>query len=156
MAIAFRIDEPLKDFIESGLAGIVGTASAEGLPHVTYGWSPRVHPDGASVDVFLDQPRAEMALSDIAENGQIALTLADPVSYRSVQLKGKVVGSTSECAKDETWLRNGREGYLVRATLIGDDPRSLRERWFDDVVRVTFSVDSGFDQTPGPTAGQPL
>ncbi len=156
MATAFRVDEPLKDFIESGLAGIVGTASKAGLPHVTYGWSPRVQPGGVAIDVFIDQPRAEMALADIAENGHIALTLADPVSYRSVQLKGKVVDSTAECGDDETWLRNGREAFLVRATLIGDDPRSLRDRWFDDVVRITFNVDAAFDQTPGPTAGQPL
>lgn len=152
----FRIDESLREFIELGLAVQIATASNNGSPHVTYGWSPRVPTDGRTVEVFIDKVRSATPLADLKTNKKIAMTVADPISYRSIQLKGTVVGIELDCADDQVWVRNGREGFLVRTSLIGDDPVAIRNLWYDDVVRLTFSVEFAFDQTPGPEAGRPL
>lgn len=152
----FHIDEPLKDFLESGLAIIVGTASDDGYPHVMYGWGLRVHDDGQTLDVFVDTPRAANAMSDLAENGRIAVTVGEPVSYRSLQFKGTFSGSGEASGDDRAWVTEKREAFLVRASLIGDPPRAIRNLWLDDFHRISFRVERAFDQTPGPEAGRPL
>jgi hypothetical protein len=152
----YRINAELKEFIESGVAVIVATGSAEGRPHVRYAWGPRVHEDGSTVDVFLDAARAETTLTNLRDNGRIAMTVAHPVNYRSAQFKGLFRGEGDPGEDDLVWVERGREAFLVSTSLVGDPPESIRNLWLPEVVRVTFSVEQAFDQTPGPDAGRPL
>jgi hypothetical protein len=156
VAKAFRIDEPLKDFLESGLACIVGTASNDGWPRIVYCWGARASGGGNRLDVYLDRVRSEPTLANLQENGHIAVTVGDPVSYRSVQIKGAFVEWAYPTPDEEVWVKNSREAFIVRTSLVGDDPGLVRNLWFDEVVRITLAVEQGFDQTPGPGAGQPL
>jgi predicted pyridoxine 5'-phosphate oxidase superfamily flavin-nucleotide-binding protein len=151
----FRIDENLKDFIESGVATLVGTGDSSGRPHVAYGWAPRVV-DGGLVEVFVDTARADKTIANLRENGRIAMTVAHPVAYRSVQLKGgfQSVGEPGDA--DRAYVQQRREQFLTTTSLIGDPPASIRNTWLEDVVRIAFIVESAFDQTPGPNAGKPL
>jgi hypothetical protein len=152
----YRVDHELKEFIESGVACLVGTGSAGGRPHLTYGWGPRVAEDGSTVDVFVETARSRSTLSDLAENPRIAMTVAHPVSYRSVQLKGSAVSSGQASDEDLAWVERHRESFLVSTTLVGDPPATIANLWLDDVLRITFAADAAFDQTPGPQAGKPL
>jgi hypothetical protein len=152
----FRIDEQLREFVESGLPAVVGTANPAGRPHVAYGWATRVLDDRATMEVFLDSARSERTLANLHTTGRIALTLADPVSYRSVQFKGVFRDSGEPSDADREWVQRGREAFATAVALIGDPPSVIRNLWLDDVVRVTFEVERAFDQTPGPEAGRPL
>ena len=152
----YKIDAELKEFIESGVACLVGTGNAEGRPHVVYGWGPRVRAGGAEVDVFIDAPRSATALSDLRENPRIALTLAHPVSYRSVQLKGSFRSTQEPDDEDLARVQAHRDAFLVTTTLVGDPPNTITNLWMEEVVRVSFAVERAFDQTPGPEAGKPL
>ena len=152
----FRIDADLKEFVESGVAGLVGTGDGDARPCCAYGWAPRVGADGGTIDVFLDAERSEPTLSNLKANGRVAMTLADPVSYRSVQLKGTFRESGEPDEADREWVQRQREAFLTATTLIGDPPAVVRNAWLDDVVRVTFAPEVAFDQTPGPGAGKPL
>lgn len=151
-----RIDEPLAQFVQSGAAAIVGTASDDGDPHVTFGWAPRVRDGGATLEVFLDAGRAAPALADLRDNGRIAVTVADPVSYRAVQFKGRFAGTAPPTDADAVWVAAYREAFLVNTSLVGDPPGVIRNMWLDEVVRVWMTVERAFDQTPGPQAGKPL
>jgi hypothetical protein len=152
----FRIDGPLAEFVHSGVATIVGTASDAGRPHVAYGWGPRVREGGRTLDVFLDAPKAGQALEDLRSNGRIAVTMGDPVSYRSVQVKGRFSGASPPSDADEVWLAAYREAFLVNTSLVGDPPSVIRSLWLNEVVRVSLTVEQAYDQTPGPGAGRPL
>jgi Pyridoxamine 5'-phosphate oxidase len=152
----FRIDADLREFIESGVAGLVGTGDGEARPSCVYGWAARVGADGATVDVFIDTDRAERTIANLRSNGRIALTLADPVSYRSVQLKGTFREAAAADDAERAWVQSHREAFLTITTLIGDPPAVVRNLWLDDVMRVTFAPEAAFDQTPGPGAGKPL
>jgi hypothetical protein len=46
--------------------------------------------------------------------------------------------------------------FLITTTLVGDSPTAMRNRWLDDIIRVTFRAECAFDQTPGRHAGIPL
>ena len=152
----YRIDAGLKEFVESGVAVLVGTGSADGRPHVAQGWGPRVSDDGSTVDVFLDAARADQSLANLKANGRIAVTLAHPVSYRSVQFKGAFRDSREPDEADRSWVEQHRENFLVTTSLVGDPPWVIRGMWLDETIRISFEVERAFDQTPGPEAGKPL
>jgi hypothetical protein len=151
----FRIDDSLKEFIESGVATLVGTGDASGRPHVAYGWAPRVR-DETTMEVFIDAARAEKTLANLKTTGRIAVTVAHPVSVRSVQLKGSFCESGAPDASAKEYVQQRREGLVTSTSLIGDPPDVIRAMWLEDVVRVSFTVEHAFDQTPGPNAGQSL
>jgi general stress protein 26 len=152
----YEIGDELKAFMEAGVAAILGTGDASGRPRVDYGWGTRVRPDGVTVDVFLDTARADRALANVRENPKVALTLADPMTHRSVQLKGVYRETRAASEDDRAWVQQQREAFLTVTTLIGDPPDVIRGLWLDDVVKVAFTVERAFDQTPGPGAGKPL
>ena len=154
--MAYRVDADLKEFVESGVAVLVSTGDAQRRPHVAYGWGPRVRGDGSTVDVFLDSARAGQTLSNARATGKIAMTVAHPVSYRSVQLKGVFGDTGAATADDGAWVQRHHEAFVVTTSLVGDPPEAIRGMWMGEVVRVSFSVERAFDQTPGPGAGKPL
>ncbi len=153
---AYKISADLKGLIESGVAVLVASGDAERRPHVTFGWGPRVRSDRSTIDVFLDSERAEQTLSNAGENGHIAMTVADPVSYRSAQFKGCFVESGETTPDEQAWVMSRREAFVVSTSLIGDPPDAIRGMWMDATVRLSFRVERAFDQTPGPGAGKPL
>ncbi|MFN0148593.1 MAG: pyridoxamine 5'-phosphate oxidase family protein [Dehalococcoidia bacterium] len=152
----FRIDDDLQEFLESGVAVHVGTATPDGRPRVTYAWGPRVQGDRETIDVFLDTARCDGAIADLRATGRIAMTVGHPVSYRSVQLKGVFEGISEVDDADRAWVQRHREAFLVTTMLVGDPPDVIRNLWFEEVTRITFRADRAFDQTPGPDAGRPL
>lgn len=151
----YSIDAPLKEFLESGVAAQAGTADLAGRPAIIWAWGPRVNPDG-SITVFFDTPRAARALANLATNGSIAVIFADPITYRSVQIKGRWRSSAQPTDEERAWVRNHRDRFASVTVLIGDSPEAMRNTWMEDTTRIDFEPEAGFDQTPGPNAGLPL
>ncbi len=152
----YRIDASLKEFLESGVAAQAGTADQNGRPYILWVWGPRVNPDG-TMSVFLDTPRAGQALANLALNRKLAVVFADPVTYRSVQLKGTWRSTAAPTPGDCEWVKRHRDLFASSTVLVGDDPQAIRNTWMEgDVTRVDFEVEQAFDQTPGPHAGLPL
>lgn len=152
----FVLDAEVKEIVESGVAIIVAASDSSGRPQVRYGWAARVHAGGSAIDVFLDAPRSGPLLDNLAQTGRIAMTVGDPISYRSLQFKGSFTGSGAATQEDREWVQRGHEAFLISTALVGDPPEAIRNLWMDDVIRITFSVESAFDQTPGPEAGRQL
>ncbi|HEV8573209.1 MAG TPA: pyridoxamine 5'-phosphate oxidase family protein [Dehalococcoidia bacterium] len=152
----YQIDENLKDFIESGVATLVATGDSTGRPHLAYGWAPRVADPAGVVEVFLDTARAGPLIADLRANRRIAVTMAHPVYYRSVQLKGDFQNLSDPSDSDKSYVQQRRGDFLTSTSLVGDPPESIRNLWLEDVVRIAFTVNQAYDQTPGPNAGKPL
>ncbi|MGE0226935.1 MAG: pyridoxamine 5'-phosphate oxidase family protein [Dehalococcoidia bacterium] len=153
----YVVREELRELIESGVAVSVATADASGRPHLNTAWGPRIAPNGVTASVFIDRARSGPTLDDLTTTKQIAMTIGDPVSYRSIQLKGTATGVVLQPDEgDRNWVRLHREAFMVSTALIGDPPALSRNMWTEDVVRVDFAVEQAFDQTPGPDAGRPL
>jgi hypothetical protein len=152
----FRIDEKLKQYVESGVATIVGTGNESGRPTIAFGWAPRVAEDGTTLEVFIDTERAGTTLKNLRSNGRIAVTLAHPVSYQSVQFKGRFIDAVETPEEDKAWLQQQRDAFVTSTSLIGDPPEIIQKMWMDDTILVSLTVERAFDQTPGPEAGKPL
>ena len=153
----YLIDDELKSFLESGVVTAVATVSAAGRPHHAPAWGPRVVEGNRAVDIFLEDPRAETPLADLDETGRMAIVFAEPVTYRSVQLKGLKVEVAPATEAERSWIESHRERCLATLALIGDPAPVLRNLWIDSShTRVRIAVEQAFDQTPGPNAGVPL
>lgn len=143
------------EYLGGGVAVQVGTASTAGKPQVANAWGPRLNPDG-TMSVFLDTAAAGQTLANLATNGKIAVITADPISYRSLQFKGRWIAAAQPTDDERAWVQRHRELFTTATTLVGDNPESMRNRWLPDTTRIDFSIDAVFDQTPGPNAGLPL
>jgi hypothetical protein len=154
--VTLKIEGELKEYIESGVACLVATGDANGRPLVRMGWGPTVRDDGETIDVYLDAARAERTLTNLEENGRIAMTVAHPVNYRSAQFKGRLVGTGKPTDDERKRVEQHRSDFTVSTSLIGDPPDIIANLWLQDVVRISFVVEQAFDQTPGPEAGKPL
>ncbi len=152
----YVVSDELREIIEAGVAVAVATADAAGRPHLNTGWGPRIGPEGMTASVFVDRARMTPTADDIETTRRIAMTVGDPISYRSIQLKGTAIAVADADDEDREWVRRHREAFLVSIALIGDPPNVGRNMWTEDVVRIDFRVEQAFDQTPGPDAGRPL
>lgn len=152
----YRINDELKEFLESGVGTLIGTADGGGRPHVSYVWGLKIADDGQGGRVYLERARADQALSDMNANPMVAVTAASPVLYRSVQLKGRYTGHGEPDDDELAAVEKQRNAFLVETMLVGDPPNAVRNLWMDDVIRIEFTVERAFDQTPGPNAGKAL
>lgn len=153
----FHIDDELKDLVESGVAVVIGTTDADRRPNVVYGWGPRVVEDGRLLQVFLERARSAPTCQNLDATGAVAITVADPITYRSVQFKGRHRRTEPAAEGDEAWVRRHRQAFSSAVALVGDSPGVRRNAWMEDeLLRLEVELEAAFDQTPGPNAGAPL
>lgn len=151
----FEIDDGLREFIEAGVACQLATADLDGRPQAGYAWGPRVNTDG-TLTIFLETQRAAKRLANLMLNPKLAVIFADPVSYRSAQLKGVWLATSAASEEDRAWVRRHREMFSSNVVLIGESADAVRNMHMADIVRLDLRVEAAFDQTPGPGAGRPL
>jgi hypothetical protein len=146
----------LKELAESSAAATVGVNHPAHGPRLTAGWGFRLHPESGRAEVFVDVRSSGEVVEALRDDGRIAVVLADPVSYRSLQFKGRVLEIGEPSPLDRAWVGRTRELYTAGLALIGEAPAVSRNRWTEEVTRVAFTVTDVFDQTPGANAGRRL
>ena len=151
----YDVTPELKEFLESQVAVQAGTADASGRPAIVNAWGPRVNRDG-TITVFFDTRRAAQPLANLATNPRIALVFGDPITYKSVQVKGRWLATLAASVADLEWVQRHRELFASATVLVGDSPDSMRNMWGEEVTRVDLAPEAAFDQTPGPNAGATL
>lgn len=151
-----RIDQRLADFLQSGVIVAVGTRDARLAPCVTRGWGGRVCGDGASLDLFVGRTVSQATLADLRDNGRMAVTFGCPISFRSVQVKGRCTAIAEPEAGDRDWVERHRRALVRGFAQAGISPGWVDRMRVDDLVRVRLQVEAVFDQTPGPRAGAEL
>jgi hypothetical protein len=151
----YCLDEDSLEYLGSGIAVQIGTASDAGKPQIANAWGPRLNPDG-TMSVFVDTAAAGQTLANLAMNGKIAVITAHPISYRSMQFKGRWISAAQPSDEDPALVQRHRELFTSAVTLVGDNPESMRNRWLPETTRIDFAIEAVFDQTPGPAAGTEL
>jgi len=144
----------LVEYMESGVSLLVGTRDAALRPTSARGFGVEIDVAGDAATVFLPAPGAALTLSNLRENGQIALTFARAFDHRSLQVKGHLL-SISETNERQRGLQQRyfaafSEGLLI----IGHRQKVLRRIRYYPSYAVSFRIESMFDQTPGPGAGR--
>jgi hypothetical protein len=108
------------------------------------------------VTVFLPDATGQTTLTNLADNGRVAVCFSRIEDHRSIQLKGQVVAIEPAGPTDRPIVDRYRGEFVKNIAMIGLPPRiSLRlNAWPCRAVR--FRIESVFVQTPGPGAGAPL
>lgn len=134
----------------------VAAASDAGRPYLTIGWRPGYDPSANRFSVFIESRRSGDVLACIAQNRRIAVTVGDPLTYRSFQFKGTDCAEHPLQAGDEEAVEQHRQGVASALALTGDPLTGFRNYGIAGLVRIEFTVVSAYDQTPGPNAGMPV
>jgi hypothetical protein len=139
--------------IEVGAGLVVGTVSPDGEPRATRAWAASVSDEEAQrlrVIVDADDP---VSVANLA-GGSIAVTAAEVRTFRSVQLKGRVVAVEAATDEDLARMELHSLAFLGAVEEVDGNPlEHLRRILPLEVLAVEMVVEEQFDQSPGPRAG---
>ncbi len=95
--------------------------------------------------------------ANLEGNGAVALGFCPPTIAKAVQLKGVAVVLGEPGPEDLERVERHVAAFRAECERIGVPP-AVAERMFDGstLLLISVSIDEGFDQTPGPTAGRRL
>lgn len=136
----------------------VASRDAALRPHLMRAVGCRLSADLSRVTLLLPRAGSLQLVEDVRENRHLAVVFSEPSTNRTLQLKG-TDAIVATCGPDDVELARrhvenfaaeiGRLGFAaeVAQTSLGHD---------DELVAVHFTVGTAFEQTPGPSAGEPL
>lgn len=140
--------------VAGGVAIFVVTVSADGRPAITRGWGPSYDHDSSTMTLAITAPAGSPTLANLESGGAIAMTISEPLTYRTVQVKGIVEHVGAPSAADRARAQRHVERFGAEVAQLGVEGA---ERLFLGDLRVAgFRVAEMFVQTPGPDAGRRL
>jgi hypothetical protein len=155
-AVDVRTLPAVADLIGEGAAIVVATRDADLRPRLGRGWGASL--SGTSrLRLCVDAPERSPLRAALADRREIAVTFAQPSTYRSLQVKG-TVSAVGEPTAEQLALVDGHEAaFSADAENIGVAPRMIA-RMLDraSLIAVTLAIEEVYDQTPGAAAGDRL
>ncbi len=148
----------LAAFCQSGVSVIVAACLPAGAPVAGLGCGCRVLPDGR-MRLLLPRPGNEGLLAMVEQGAAIAITFSQPITHRSIQVKGSrgVVAALEEADRLEAVRQSrGIRGELVDVGYAPTFAEAYCRVDLDILVALDLTLDAAFVQTPGPGAGAEL
>jgi Pyridoxamine 5'-phosphate oxidase len=145
------------EFVHSGVAVGVATRDESMRPAFTRAWGPQVSADHRSLTLCVSAAEGSATRANLEGNGAVALGFCPPTIAKAVQLKGVAVVLGEPARDDRERVERHVRAFRAECERIGI-PSAIAERMFDgsSSVLISVSIDEGYDQTPGPTAGRRL
>ena len=157
-------NEPVLDlthaaFVQSGVGMGIAASSRDAVPAHVRAIGCRVSPDRRRVTVFASSTQAEPVLRCIRDNGVVAAVFTDPLTHRTVQLKGRDAQVNGLAGGDVDIVEAYRTAFAKAVAPLSFDETLIRQLLFcppADIVGISFTPTEAYSQTPGPKAGEPL
>ena len=154
------LDDASVELIESARsAKLVAAADRSLQAGGVHAYACRVAPDRSVITVVLSRSQSATVLDSIAATRRIALVACHIKSYQTVQLKGDDAIILPPTDADRQAVVDYCRGFVEYTTELGYDGAAMRAHMAcerDDAIVVRFTGRRAFNQTPGPSAGQPL
>lgn len=153
------LDEARADFLTHHVSILVGSCSADCIPSVVRAYGCRVAPDRRTITVFLAVAQSAAVLSDLRAGGGIAVVFSRPTTHGTLQVKGaRARIAPLEDGDREVMREYGHSfGEEIGAIHFNDAfLHAIMAGTEEEAVAVSFAPTAAFEQTPGPSAGQPL
>jgi hypothetical protein len=147
------IDEELKMFLTGPVSSLLGTADRLHTPDATRvaGVAP-ISPTRVRV---LISTEASAARSNATVGARCSLLVTDITTYRSIQWKGAVaVPAHERTAGDLALMHRHIDAFVAGAEQVRLLEPVASAIFPVDVVALELDLDTRFDQTPGPHAGE--
>lgn len=151
-----RVPDHLGPQLE-GLAAVhVGTRDAALRADEVMAAAALLDPDGKRLTVYLPVATSGQSLANLRDNGAVAVVLSQPLTHRTVQLKGRVETIRAAREDEREAVERHAAGFDAEVEAIGLPPAVVRRRAKWPCHAVTFVVVEAYEQTPGPRAGEPI
>jgi hypothetical protein len=149
-----ELDSDVVSHLESVAIVVVGTVAGDGVPEATRGWRVSVDTSAApTLRIFLPVS-AERTRANLEETGRIAVTVTDPDTYRSTQVKGRAIRQEELTPADE---QEGERFFASLAAMLhelqGTDLVAFDRARPGPLYATVATIEEYYDQTPGPAAG---
>lgn len=140
------------DVIAGGVAIVAATAGSDGRPALTRGWGPLYEAESDTLTIAVTAPAGSPTLANLEANGAIAVTASQPLTYRTVQVKGVVEHVEAPSEQDRARAHAHLEQFVSEVALLGITS-GADDLFLGDLRTVTFRVREVYEQTPGDEAG---
>jgi len=145
--------------VAKGVSAIVASRDATMRPSIMRAVGSHISADGSEVTVYLRHSQSGQLLQDIATTGEIAVVFSEPSTHRTLQLKARQATQRPAHGDDLPVLQAYLQSMVHEVGQVGYGPvyvAAMLVAPLEDVVAVTFTPVTAFDQTPGPRAGAEL
>jgi hypothetical protein len=150
------LDDEIAAFLESPVAIDVAACSSDGRPSSTRAFGAFVAPGSNRLRVYVSRREGRRFLEDAQRGGPVAAVFCRPLTHAAIQLKGREVELAMMTAADVEVVAAHRRRFVesfaalgFRRELVDSYLRSVET----DLAALEFTVESIFEQTPGPKAG---
>jgi hypothetical protein len=148
-----ELSKALCDRLQHAGAVIVGSVDSTGVPSCAHACALRVTPESSTVTVYLPVATCQTILADVATNGRLAVTTANPLDNATVQLKGKTQRVRMAPESERAFVDSRVAVYAHSLEVIGFPTTHTKGIVSWPAFAVDLLVDGIFEQTPGPRAG---
>ena len=149
------ITSEIKQFIEGPQGISMGTRDSNMVPEYTRVLGAWIT-DSGTLKVQIAKINSDMALSNLDDNGQIAITLANPPSYECYQAKGKSIDYSDSMEEDQEKLKHYLEIFDKEVQSVGVPAGAIYSWPNSPSVVIEIEVQEIFDQTPKIGAGNSI
>ena len=153
------IDSDNAAFIQTGVSITLAGCASGRLPSMSRGYACKLIDAGRQLGIALSRRQAAEVLENIGLTGYVAVAFSQPTTNRTVQLKGFDARVVAFDPADEALIRHHIDDFVPEVVSLGTPEamvRALFSYTLDDIVMVVFTPSTGYDQTPGPKAGERL
>jgi hypothetical protein len=139
----------------AGPCSIVAASRDDRLvPSCTRVAALRCNPGSDRVTIWVATGSSARFLADVRATATVAIVNLEPISHRTLQLKGRAIAVRPAPEQDRVEVEAQLRRYFEHLELVG-----LPVRLTDRFVRwpataIDVAVEEVFDQTPGPGAGE--
>jgi hypothetical protein len=145
----------ITEFLGSGVSMVGASANDDLVPEAFRMWGASLGDDG--VLRALVSSDAGETFERVREGSRLCMTFTDVLNLRSMQVKGRSVGSPEAPGPaDLARMERYHELLVPKSRLNGTPPPLLEAIRPRSVFVVSMVVEEAYDQTPGPSAGTPL
>lgn len=152
-------DEHVAFLSGDAISSAIASRDASNQPSVTKCLAVRVRGDQGTVEVFVDADRSVELLRDLRAGSPIALVCSEPMSHRTIQVKGVLADIGPLAPDDQKFVAARVEAIVAHIAPLGYPEDGLRAYFSftpGALTRIVFAASAAFLQTPGPGAGAPL
>jgi cysteine synthase len=151
-----EVPDDLRPLLEGLVAVHVGTRDAALVPDEVMAAAALLDEEGRRLTVYLPVATSESSLANLRENGAVAVVLSQPLTHRTVQLKGRAETVRAAREDEREAVQRFAAGFDAEVEAIGLPTAVVRRRTKWPCHAVTFVVTEAYEQTPGPRAGEPI
>lgn len=153
------IDDDNANFIQTGVSISLAACAPGQRPCMSRGLACKLIDGGHRIGIALRRSQSAEVLENIRLTGRVAVVFSQPTTNRTVQLKGVDARIEAFDPADQPLIDHHIADFVPEVVALGTPAEmvlALLAYTLDDMVMVVFTPSAGFDQTPGPKAGERL